>query len=342
MADARGTYFRVGLLILAAIALGIGFVMFLTANRPGQESFLVETYLRESVTGLDVGAPVRFRGVTVGRVTQIAIANVEYRDAAFTRLREEAALILVRFTLDSRRFGVAGTEANMRRLAEEGLRVRLATQGVTGVSYLEMDFVDAQRFPPVQIAWTPAYPVVQPMPSTIAQVQSAAETILARLQEVPLEPLIEDIAGLVAALRAQFAPEGEATGLIAETRGTVRTIRTAVAEAEIPALVAELRAAAAELRALAGSPEARSALADIGRAAADLRTAIARLPAAIQGMEAAVRTARIATADTAADLAPLLRDLRAAAAHLRETTEMIRRSPSQALFGAPPPPPGTR
>lgn len=342
MAQAQGTYFRVGLLILAAIGLGVGFILFLTANRPGQESFIVETYLRESVTGLDVGAPVRFRGVAVGRVTQIAIANVEYRDAAFTRLSDEAAMILIRFSLDSRRFGVQGTEANLRRLTEEGLRVRLASQGVTGVSYLEMDFVDPQRFPPVQIAWLPAHPVVQPMPSTIAQVQSAAERLMARLQDVPLEALLQDIGGVVAELRTQLSPGGAASEVLVEARGALAAVRAAVEGAAFPAAIAELRMVAEDLRRLVGSEELRGAFADVGRAAADLRGAIARLPAAIQGVEAAVRAARIATADTSADLAPLLRDLRTAAANLRDTTEALRRSPGQAILGAPPPPPGGR
>jgi paraquat-inducible protein B len=342
MAQQGGTYFRVGLLILAALGLGIGFVLFLTANRPGQDSFIVETYLRESVTGLDPGAPVRFRGVAVGRVTQIAIANIEYRDAAFTPLRDQAALILVRFSLDSRRFGIQGTEANLQRLTDEGLRVRLASQGVTGVSYLEMDFVDAQRFPTLQVAWLPVHPIVHPMPSTIAQVQTAAEALLARLERVPVETLLNDIASLVAELRGQLSPEGGATGVIAEARATLGAIRAAVDGAGVPAAVAELRGVAEELRRLIGSEEVRGAFADVGRAAADLRTAIARLPAAIQGVEAAVRSARIATADTSAELAPLLRDLRTAAANLRDVTETLRRSPSQAILGAPPPPPGGR
>jgi ABC-type transporter Mla subunit MlaD len=342
MARSGGTYFRVGMLILVAIGLGIGFLLFLTQNRPGQQSFIVETYLRESVTGLDAGAPVRFRGVAVGRITQIAIASVEYREATFAGARDGAALILVRFTLDGQRFGVPGTEANLRRLSQEGLRVRLASQGVTGVSYLEMDFVDPLRFPEIQVSWRPDHPILHPMPSTIAQVQSAAETLLTRLQGVPVEALLNDVAALVRDLRDQVGPEGAAIGLVTEARDAIAAVRTAVTGAEVPALMAELRAAAADLRALLGSEEARGAFADVGRAAADLRTAIARLPAAIQGVEASVRAARIATADTSADLAPLLRDLRAIAANLRDVTETLRRSPGQAVFGAPPPPPGGR
>lgn len=342
MAQAGGTYFRVGLLILVGLGLGVGFVLFLTANRPGQESTIVETYLRESVTGLATGAPVRFRGVPVGTITQIAIANVEYRNMDVASLRDQATLILVRFSLDSRRFGMPASEESLNRLTAEGLRIRLATQGVTGVSHLEMDFVDGRRFPPMQVAWQPRNPVLHAMPSTIAQVQSAAETLLARIDSVPVEALLNDIGRLVAELRNQLAPDGGATGVLAEARSAIAAVRVAVEGAGVPEAVAELRGVAADLRRLIGSEEARTAFADVGRAAADLRVAISRLPAAIQGVEAAVRSARIATADTSADLAPLLRDLRATAANLRDVTETLRRSPSQAILGAPPPPPGGR
>jgi len=44
------------------------------------------------------------------------------------------------------------------------------------------------------------------MPSTIAQVQSAAETLLARIDSVPVEALLTDIGRLVTELRNQLAP----------------------------------------------------------------------------------------------------------------------------------------
>ena len=49
-------------------------------------------------------------------------------------------------------------------------------------------------------------------------------------------------------------------------------------------------------------------------------------------------SARGTTTDVKAELAPILRDLRATAGNLRDTTELLRRAPSQAIFGAPPPP----
>ena len=69
MAAGRGLYLRVGVLILAGLALAVGFVLFFTAGRLRDDSVVFETYLRESVQGLEVGAPVRYRGVAIGRVS---------------------------------------------------------------------------------------------------------------------------------------------------------------------------------------------------------------------------------------------------------------------------------
>ncbi|MFC7608691.1 MlaD family protein [Teichococcus aestuarii] len=67
MASSSSLYVRVGALILVGLALGLGFLLFLTGGGFGRQSIVFETYLQESVTGLEVGAPVRYRGVQIGR-----------------------------------------------------------------------------------------------------------------------------------------------------------------------------------------------------------------------------------------------------------------------------------
>ena len=42
---------------------------------------MVETYFNESVQGLEIGAPVRLRGVRMGRVESIRLAREEYNIA---------------------------------------------------------------------------------------------------------------------------------------------------------------------------------------------------------------------------------------------------------------------
>lgn len=335
MTQGRGLFLRVGLLILVGLGLAVGFVLFFTGQQLGSRAPSFETYLRESVTGLEVGAPVRYRGVAIGRVTEIGIAGQEYGAATTGPTVTAYQLVLVRFALDPRRIA-EGPAADQQRLVEAGLRVRLASQGVTGVAYLELDFVDPERFPATSVPWTPRAMVVPSVPSTIAQVQTTAEAVLERLRGVPIETIAQDLAGLVAELRRQSGTL--ALGEIAEeARGTLAAARRVAESPDIAATLNETRAAVAELRALVGGPELRAGIAGLTAASAELQRATTRLPAVITQLEATLRTARGATNDVSADITPLLRDLRATSANLRDVSEQLRRSPSQTLLGAPPP-----
>jgi ABC-type transporter Mla subunit MlaD len=341
-AAARALYVRVGALILVGIGLAVGFVLFLASGELGRQTATYETYIGETVQGLDVGAPVRFRGVAVGRVTEIGLTAAEYRHTDGLPFADAYRLVLVRFALDTSRSGGMPSMPEAIRL---GLRVRLASQGITGVNYLEIDYVaNPERFPPRGVPWEPRYPHIPAMPSTVAQVTSAAEALIVRLQQLDLEGLIGNLAGLSADLRGQLA-HADLARTVAEAQAAAAAAREAIRAAELPETLRAVREAARSVReagdaaeALVAGPDIRSAVVNTARATEEMRSALARLPQAITALEATVRAARVATTDTQAELAPILRDLRVTAQNLRDTTELLRRSPSQALFGAPPPP----
>lgn len=333
MPQARGLYLRVGALVLAGLALGIGFVLFLTADSLTSDNQQFETYIRESVQGLEVGAPVRYRGVSIGRVSEIGLVSAEYRRPQGDRYGAAFQLVYVRFAVDNSRIGETTSVEEAVRL---GLRVRIAAQGITGVNYLELDFVDPQRFPPRAVPWEPRYPYIPAIPSTVAQVQSAAEQLLQRLQEADLPGLLENVIGLVADMRGQVR-NGDLAASLHETAELMRSLRTAVEQADLSGTIAELRGTATDARRLLASREIAQVLANAAAATAELRSAAARLPGSMNTLDASLRSARSVTTDIQAELAPILRDLRAAVANLRDTTEQLRRYPSQAIFGAPPP-----
>lgn len=326
-------YLRVGALLIVGAGLLIGFVLFLTAGRINSDAgLLFETYLRESVQGLDVGSSVRYRGVAVGRVTEIGLVSAEYlreRDSPFSSAYQ---LVMVRFAVDPRRIGPV---PDLQEAIDNGLRTRIASQGITGVSYLELDFLDAaRRMPPPTLPWTPRAAFIPSVPSTITQVTTAAENLISRLNTLDIEGLLNNLNGLVGDLRGQVT-NGDLAVLLRDASALLQSLRETVATAEINQTLGDLRAAAAGVRDAAGTVQGTFA-------GPDIRNALARLPMVMQSLEATVRAARVATTDTQADLGPILRDLRATAANLRDTTEMLRRSPSQAIFGAPPPPPERR
>ena len=317
MARPSRLYLRVGALIVAGGALMVGFVLFLTAGRFGDQGAIYETYLRESVQGLEVGSGVRYRGVSIGRITEIALAAAEYGQGQATAYTGDYQLVVVRYAVDMNRVGPV---PEYSVAMDMGLRTRLASQGLTGLSYLELDFHDSARGQPVSVPpWTPRYTFVPSTPSTVATVTSAAEALVERVGRLDIEGLIGGATLLITELRAQLGDDEVAT-LLREGSATLRT----------------LRETAGTLQGIAQSPDLRATLANANAATAELRTALARLPTLIQAMETTVRTARSLSTDTQADLAPILRDLRATTANLRETTEALRRSPGQAIFGGPP------
>lgn len=328
MAKPPNTLFlRVGMLALATIALAIGFILYLTAGQFGRQSDYFETYVGESIVGLDVGASVRFRGVQIGRVTEIALAAAIYDMPEARANRAAMQLVVIRFAVER----AVARITSLDDMIAAGLRTRIASQGITGVTYLEIDILDPRRYPPIQVPWKPRYDHVPAVPSTITQVTSAAEQILRRLEALDIEALVNNAAGLMADLRRQVNG-GEVAIALREASETLTELRAEIRKARFEDTAAELR-------------DAIHHLGEAGRSTQELmssrevRDALARIPAAVTALEQTLRTARGTTADLQADLSPLMRDLRSSVANLRDTTEALRRNPSQTLLGAPPPPP---
>jgi paraquat-inducible protein B len=331
-------YLRVGILVVAGALLAAGFVIFLAANRGGGPVQVFETYSRESVQGLDVGAPVRYRGVPIGRVTEIGLVSSAYRRPEGAAHTEAFQLVLIRFALDATAIAEV---PNMQEAIRQGLRARISAQGITGVNYLELDFVSPDRFPVPPIPWTPRHPVVPSIPSTVAQVRGAAEALVERLSQVPIEQMANDLAALLGGLARQ-ANDGD---LAATLRGTAQMsaqLNALLQSGAVEALLTDARAAAEQARGLAAAPELRQAIANVSAAAVELRRTTQRLPATVEGVDRTLRTARDTTSDIQSELVPILADLRATTASLRATAEALRGSPSQTIFGAPPPPPQDR
>ncbi|MGB0629240.1 MAG: MlaD family protein [Alphaproteobacteria bacterium] len=112
--ETRASYVVVGTFVLAFIAAAFGFVLFLTRASFEETPRPYMVYFKGSVTGLQVGSPVRYRGVPVGSVTDIRIdpANVEQVRVATEILPD--------------------TPIKADTVATIGL------QGVTGVAYIQL------------------------------------------------------------------------------------------------------------------------------------------------------------------------------------------------------------
>src|SRR3990167_115369 len=72
-------YFKIGLFVLSGIVLLVGLVVFFNTASMFKKQVLIETYFNESVQGLSIGSPVKYRGITVGHVKKISFVSHIYR-----------------------------------------------------------------------------------------------------------------------------------------------------------------------------------------------------------------------------------------------------------------------
>jgi paraquat-inducible protein B len=277
-----------------------------------------ESYFGESVQGLDVGVAVRYRGVAVGRVTDIGLVAAEYAaDPALTVTQATYRLVFVRYLVDPKRLGRVQDTATAVKL---GLRARLASTGLTGVTYIELDFVDPEKNPAVAVPWKPVGEYIPSVPTTLSRVEDATKLLIERLNAVDLvktvntvDKVLADVDLLITGLHQQIQTAG-LPDLTADLKLTSEALRKAVTDPNIG-------------RTLAGSAEATN----------KLTQAIAQIPPLIAAVQAVAKRADGGVSDTQQALVPLMRDLVATTANLRELTDGLRRDPAQVLVGQPPP-----
>jgi ABC-type transporter Mla subunit MlaD len=336
MNEGRGAFLRVGLLLLAGAGLIIGLVWFFGGNTLSHGK-LFESYFRESVQGLEVGAPVKYRGVTVGRVNELGLVTAEYGNHASPAQidRQTYRLVFVRFVVDAAQVGQMTDTAAAVRL---GLRVRLASQGITGLTYLELDFADPTKYPVQEVPWTPRDPYIPSMPSTLLQVQDAAQQFLAKLNSVDIDTLSRSLTALAEDLRANI-DGGDVHLVLSRAADLLHTLNDTVTEADLPGLTADLRQTSGSLRTLAQDRDLYRTIENAAVATDRLAAASARLGPLLTTLQATVQRSDNGVADLQQALLPLLRDAQLAAANLRETTDELRRYPAQVVLSGPPPRP---
>jgi ABC-type transporter Mla subunit MlaD len=303
--SSEARYFRVGIFVLIGLAAILAFALLLGGRSWFRQPVIFETYFNESVQGLDVGSPVKRRGVKIGTVSTIGFVEDYYDfENAADRLKY-GSLVLVRMKTELSPDELPDDE-RIEYSVREGLRVRIAQAGLTGTAYIEAEILDPERYPPMEIIWTPHYLYVPSAPSTIKQVTSAAERLVQRLDDLKVEELVASLDHLAQTLSGKAdaldveALQHSVEQTLAETRGAVGALRQAVQDADLPGVTASLRDA-------------------VGEVGATLQQVQGRL-------------------EGGGDLQIALENLRIASENLRDATETARDYPASLLFGKPPPP----
>ena len=323
-------YFKLGLFILTTLGVLVAGAIALGAGRLFARSTIMETSFDESVAGLEVGAPVKHRGVTIGHVQAIRFPKDADRNSDPTA--EPFKYILVEMALDPQVVSDI-TEPRLKptidRRVAAGLRARISQSGITGSAYIDLNYLDTKRYPVGNSPVHTAALYVPSAPGALNQVVDALTEIATKLQHADLDQVVR-----------------HADALIVHVDKSVQDLQVAELRTKVTSILDHVQNASAKLQLILDDPKLAQVITDLPQISGRVRSVSARADELLKNgkfdQTAAHLQNTLAQADellaTQSDnVGAILADLRATVAEARELTAEVQANPSQLLFGQPPP-----
>jgi ABC-type transporter Mla subunit MlaD len=345
----KANYFKLGLFVIGAIVAGVIVLVVIGSGRWFQPKLTIETYFNESVQGLDVGSKLKYRGVAIGDVTRIGFTYNQYQlDKPMT---ERVRYVLVEAQIQPKLLGGRAAAGDITQgdnaVAEvaKGLRMRLAPQGITGTSYLEIDYVDPPP-PLIPIDWVPSNTYIPSAPSTVTQLVNAASEIMDRLHKLDIEGTVANLNRLmvttndrIAAIDAKLLSD-RTVSVLAKVEATLDRVDAKKLSDEGIALIAEVRETNAELRKTLGNPALQKLPEDASAAMARVRSLVddPNLSKTLAHLSGTLGRIDRILGGGETDIAATVENLRQITDNLRDLTEDAKRYPANVIFGEAPRP----
>jgi paraquat-inducible protein B len=309
-----------GSFVLGALVLIIAALLSLRSchllSKPGR----FVAYFNESVQGLDVGSPVKLRGVRVGRVATIRVrydSNTRQSQVAVVAELDQSVI------RDAAGRTIKTDNPTLQRLIKEGLRAQIDLAGITGLQFVELDFFDPQLFPAPPSDGGSEYPVVPTLRSGMSELVENLSKIASSLNKVDFAGVADELKALLGAANRQ------------------------VGGADLKQMVTTVTAAAVSIAALASSDDAKAAFTNFNRTAAGLQGLVAKLNLQVEPVSAELVRSLHAFHDAAEGIQKLtgpqsglgdqalrtLRQITETAASLQALTDFLERNPDALITG---------
>jgi len=316
--EPRVNYIIVGVFVLVLGVVSVGLVLWL-----GKTDYLdvydqYQAYMHQSVSGLSVDSTVKYRGVEVGRVKEIAL-NPENPEE-------------VRLTLDILRETPIKTDTV----------ATLETQGLTGLATLNLEG-GSRDAPKLEIAPGQEYPVIQTRPSLFFRLDMAISRLLSEqgisrllsslyaLSEnataftneenrSKVEGILNDLSELSHALTRHNESIGQGIERASEAAENL-AILTATVNENMPGLIARIHQSASAVKTVAE---------ELARTGKGLETVVQDSRPDIQQF----------TRETLGEAGQLVTELRQLTSTLQRVADQIERTPDSLIYGRPPQPRG--
>ena len=308
----KANYLKIGVFVICTVIILVAGTIVLSAGVLKRDTLLLETYINESVQGLSVGSPVMRRGVQIGRVKEITFVThvPEYGQSYGTQgFDTYSKYVMLVMAIDKSTFPpmpeIEQIRAMVERWVQNGLRLKLSYQGITGIAYVEADF-DMGRYPPMKIGWEPKHIYIPSAPSMFVSFTQSIDRVFQRIDEIKFEELSESL------------------------KDTLDSIGTALKDARISKLREDLSGLIADLRetnrvvmGLMDESKGDQSQASIPETIAQLNTTLEHLDQFMLGQQS--------------ELEEIVTNFKRLSANLLELTANLKKYPGQLFLSSPPP-----
>jgi paraquat-inducible protein B len=239
-----------------------------------------------SISGLENGADVRYRGIPVGEVTGLSPVVTEGEDGPVVDLRTT-------FTVLPNRLGVTaeGDAARQETLdilqtgIAHGLRAKLASLGLISSSlYIELTEVSDPEAASMNMAATP-FPEFPTQPSEEADLLGSAQGVMDRVAALPIEEVMESVVTLLGNVNVLITDD-EFRSAPGNIGGMIADLREGRAIENINAAIASFREVAEQVAATQIADRLDTLVAEADAVMANVSTASDELPALTESIRA--------------------------------------------------------
>ncbi len=304
--------FMIGLFVIIGVSIGLIAIIWLGASKYFEKGGTYATYFDESVQGLQKDSTVKYRGVDVGRVEKIRVAP-------------DNALIEVVMKI------------NLKGELQRSHIAQLKPAGITGIVFIELDRKGPgeQDLSP-RLSFASEYPIIASKPSDIKQILSGVQGVLENLNKIDAKGISEGIVSTVANLN-----------------GVITKVDNALAEKRLDEIIVEVKNTLVKFQNFATNIEGEIQTLNLAKTGAHLESATAKIDKIVNSgeIEAVLKEAKETIGNlnqwvdrldkrsltVTNDLKVISENLRKASESLDMLIERVYASPSDLLFGQPPP-----
>ena len=201
----------IGLFVLGGLLLGSILLLMFGSGHYFSKVQRYVAYFDGSVNGLVTGAPVKLRGVAIGRVNDVLVQYDTEHNRVLTPVIAEIDLekVMETYGQDS---GRVHQHPTLNELIDRGLRARLSLQSlVTNQLYVDIDF---QPDHPGHLVGEKILdlPEIPTIPSSKDEIEKTVQQVAKEVRELPLKDTVDATLGMIRRVDGLLAkPETDAS-----------------------------------------------------------------------------------------------------------------------------------